>query len=56
MLDPARDYREAEINEIIMRHHHDFETFRREMVGYRMMRRTQKGVYTALPESEWIEN
>jgi hypothetical protein len=56
MFDPMRDYREAEVNEVIARHHHDFETFRREMVGYRMMTRTTKGVYRRLAESEWIEN
>lgn len=56
MFDPDRDYREAEVNEVIARHHHDFETFRREMVGYRMMSRTNKGVYRRLVEAEWVEN
>jgi DNA-binding transcriptional ArsR family regulator len=56
MFDPERDYREAEVNEVIARHHHDFETFRREMTGYRMFARTPKGVYRRLPETEWVEN
>jgi hypothetical protein len=55
MFDGERDYREAEVNEVIARHHHDFETFRREMVGYRMFSRTTKGVYRRLPEAEWVE-
>lgn len=56
MFDPVRDYREAEVNEVIARHHHDFETFRREMVGYKMMSRTNKGIYRRLAETEWVEN
>lgn len=56
MFDPDRDYREAEVNEVIARHHHDFETFRREMVGYRMMSRTTKGVYRRLSEENWVDN
>jgi hypothetical protein len=56
MFDPERDYREAQVNEVIARHHHDFETFRREMVGYRMMTRTTKGIYRRLPETDWVEN
>lgn len=56
MFDVVREYREAEVNEVIARHHHDVETFRREMIGYRMMSRTTKGIYRRLPESEWVEN
>jgi hypothetical protein len=56
MFDASRDYREAEVNEVIARHHHDFETFRREMTGYRMMARTNKGIYRRLPETDWVEN
>jgi hypothetical protein len=55
MFDTERDYREAEVNEVIARHHHDFETFRREMVGYRMMTRTNKGIYRRLAETEWVD-
>jgi DNA-binding transcriptional ArsR family regulator len=55
MFKEDRDYRETEVNDTIQRHHNDFETFRREMVGYRMMSRT-KGVYRRLPESEWVDN
>lgn len=56
MFDAERDYREAEVNDVIARHHHDVETFRREMIGYRMMSRTTKGIYRRLPEAEWVEN
>lgn len=56
MFDEEKTYREAEVNEVIARHHHDFETFRREMVGYRMMSRTTKSVYRRMPESEWVNN
>jgi len=50
---PERRYREAEVNEILGRRHHDVETFRREFIGYRMMAR-EKGLYWRLPEAEWI--
>ena len=56
MFDETRLYKEAEVNEVIARHHNDCETFRREMVGYRMMARTRKGIYRRLPETEWVEN
>jgi biotin operon repressor len=48
----GRIYREAEINALIEKRHHDFETFRRELVGYRMLAR-KDGSYWRLPEEEW---
>ena len=47
-----RRYPEAELNEILKRHHWDSATLRREMVGYRMMARDH-GIYWRLPEAEW---
>jgi len=52
MFEEGRDYSEAEVNEIIERRHHDRETFRRELVGYKMLARTG-GTYWRLPESGW---
>jgi hypothetical protein len=52
MFEEGRDYSEAEVNEIIERHHHDRETFRRELVGYKMLAR-KGGTYWRLPESGW---
>lgn len=37
-------YPEKEVNAIIGRHHHDFETLRRELIGYGLLAR-EKGVY-----------
>jgi biotin operon repressor len=48
-----RRYSEAEVNEIIERRHHDRETFRRELVAYRMLAR-KSGIYWRLPESGWV--
>jgi DNA-binding transcriptional ArsR family regulator len=48
----GRVYREAEINAVIEKRHHDFETFRRELVGYKMLAR-KAGSYWRLPEAEW---
>jgi hypothetical protein len=50
---PDRQYPEAELNEILKRHHWDSATLRREMVGYRMMARDH-GIYWRLPEGEWL--
>jgi len=47
-----RRYSEAEVNALIEQRHHDRETFRRELVGHRMLAR-KDGVYWRLPESEW---
>ena len=52
MFEEGRDYSEAEVNEIIERRHHDRETFRRELVGYKMLAR-KGGTYWRLPESGW---
>jgi hypothetical protein len=51
-FEPARDYPEAEVNEILKRHHPDSATLRREMIGYRMMARDH-GIYRRLPEEDW---
>lgn len=37
-------YPEKEVNAIIGRHHHDFETLRRELIGYGLLAR-ERGVY-----------
>ena len=37
-------YPEARVNEILSRHHHDVETWRRELVGYGLLQR-ERGVY-----------
>lgn len=52
-FDEGRTYSEAEVNEIIERRHHDRETFRREMVGHKMLAR-KGGQYWRLPEAEWV--
>lgn len=51
-FEEGRRYRETEVNAIIEQRHHDRETFRRELVGHRMLAR-KGGVYWRLPESEW---
>jgi hypothetical protein len=48
----GRRYREAEVNEIIQRHHWDAATLRRELIGHAMMAR-QNRVYWRLPQHEW---
>jgi DNA-binding transcriptional ArsR family regulator len=48
---PDRRYREAEVNEIIKRHHPDTATLRRELIGGGWMAR-EAGVYWRLPASE----
>jgi hypothetical protein len=52
MLEEGRTYTEKEVNETIARFWHDFETYRREMVGYGMVSR-DKAIYRRLPESAW---
>lgn len=52
-FDEGRTYSEAEVNETIERRHHDRETFRRELVGHKMLAR-KGGQYWRLPESEWV--
>ena len=51
-FEDGRRYSEAEVNALIERRHHDRETFRRELVGYRMLAR-ESGVYWRMPEAEW---
>jgi DNA-binding transcriptional ArsR family regulator len=50
---PGKRYREAEVNELIQRHHWDSATLRRELIGYRMLNRSG-GVYWRQPEEEWL--
>ena len=52
MFDEGRDYSEAEVNALIERRHHDRETFRRELVGYKMLAR-KGGIYRRLSEDNW---
>jgi DNA-binding transcriptional ArsR family regulator len=52
-FEEGRTYSEAEVNATIERRYHDFETFRREMVGYKMLAR-KSGMYWRLPEAEWV--
>lgn len=52
-FEEGRTYSEAEVNATIERRYHDFETFRREMVGYKMMAR-KGGQYWRLPEDGWM--
>ena len=48
----GRCYSEAEVNELIQRHHWDSATLRRELVGHTMMARENR-VYWRLPEAMW---
>ncbi|MBV9385083.1 MAG: metalloregulator ArsR/SmtB family transcription factor [Chroococcidiopsidaceae cyanobacterium CP_BM_ER_R8_30] len=45
-------YPEANVNEIIKRHHPDCATLRRELIGYQMLQR-EHGLYWRQPEAEW---
>jgi DNA-binding transcriptional ArsR family regulator len=45
-------YPEHKVNEIIQRHHPDYATLRRELIGYQMMQR-ENGFYWRLPEAAW---
>jgi hypothetical protein len=47
-------YTEASVNKIIQKHHRDSATLRRELIGYRMLKR-QKGMYWRQPESAWMQ-
>jgi hypothetical protein len=47
-FEAGRRYTEREVNETIERHHPDFATLRRELVGARLMHR-EAGVYWRLP-------
>lgn len=51
-FEEGRNYAEAEVNAIIERRHNDFESFRREMVGFNMLAR-KDGIYWRIAESEW---
>jgi len=45
-------YSEAQVNQVIKRHHGDCATLRRELIGYRMLFR-ERGFYRRLPQSDW---
>ncbi|HLW01315.1 MAG TPA: metalloregulator ArsR/SmtB family transcription factor [Ktedonobacterales bacterium] len=47
LFERERTYTEAEVNEIIKRHHHDWAYWRRELVGARLLQR-EAGVYWRL--------
>ena len=47
-------YTEASVNKIIQKHHWDSATLRRELIGYRMLKR-QKGMYWRQPERAWMQ-
>jgi len=47
-------YSEASVNKILQKHHWDSATLRRELIGYRMLKR-QKGMYWRLPEGDWLQ-
>jgi len=51
-FEEGRIYSEAEVNTVIEMRHHDRETFRRELVGHRMLAR-KDGRYWRLPEDGW---
>lgn len=45
-------YPEANVNEILKRHHPDCATLRRELIGYQMLQR-ENGLYWRQPEADW---
>jgi hypothetical protein len=45
-------YTERQINEILGRHHSDYATLRRELIGYQLMER-ENGFYWRLPAALW---
>ncbi len=47
-FEEGRRYTEREVNQVIQRHHPDFATLRRELVGARLMQR-ESGIYWRLP-------
>ena len=51
-FEEGRKYTEAEVNAILETRYHDRETFRRELVGHRMLAR-KDGRYWRLPEEDW---
>jgi len=53
-FEPSRRYKEAEVNDILLRRHWDCATLRRELIINRLMSR-ERGVYWLEPESEWRE-
>jgi hypothetical protein len=56
-FEPGVRYTEREVNEILKRHHPDFATLRRDLVGSGLgLMRRENGIYWRLPEPEsWSE-
>jgi biotin operon repressor len=52
-FEEGRQYTEAEVNALIEQRHHDRETFRRELIAFKMMAR-KNGIYWRLPENGWV--
>ena len=52
-FEPGANYSEADVNNILKRHHDDCATLRRELIGYRMLARSA-GIYRRNPDSEWL--
>lgn len=50
----GRTYSEQEVNEIILRHHPDTATLRRELIGEKLMAR-ERGVYWRIPSPATIQ-
>lgn len=51
-FDQQVTYTERQVNEIIVRHHSDYATLRRELIGYQLMER-ENGFYWRSPASVW---
>jgi hypothetical protein len=52
---PGATYSEADVNQVIKRHHGDCATLRRELIGARMLQR-ERGFYRRRPEAEWLSD
>lgn len=47
-FEPDRQYAENEVNQILRRHHEDYATLRRELIGHQFMQR-EKSIYWRIP-------
>jgi DNA-binding transcriptional ArsR family regulator len=54
-FEPGATYSEADVNQVIKRHHGDCATLRRELIGARMLQR-ERGLYRRRPEAEWVSD
>ena len=50
-FEAGRNYSEKEVNEVIQRHHPDYATLRRELIGEKLMAREQ-GMYWRIPAAD----